>query len=121
MYMPVERADSAKGLTNWEPQPFKRFKVHELDLDSIVDRLAANKIYELPHQRELVPNAGYYHQYSVETKVDGIVRQCYFGNLREFTAKYPDIIEFKYYNAVVETFKEIWSQYQTTLEALKPR
>lgn len=89
-------------------------------MDSIVDSLVANKIYELPNQKHLLPKPGYYRHYGIETKVNGVVRQYYFGNLQEFTANYPDIKEFKSYNAIVAIFSEILIEYFAAIKALKP-
>lgn len=120
MFPPSEWPDSAKKLKQWEFHPFKRFKVDGIDLDTMVNRLIANKILVLPEQKELVPNAGYYRQYGIETKVNGVIRQYYFGNLNQFMLNYPDIPEFKSYLAIVAIFKEISIEYFTEIKALKP-
>jgi hypothetical protein len=117
----TEGPDSAKGLKPWKERPFVRFKVDSINLDSIVIKLTANGIYELPPQRELVPNDGYYSQYVVETKLKGIVRKYNFGNLREFIARYPDIPEFKSYKAIASIFENISVAYITEISLLKSR
>jgi hypothetical protein len=83
--------------------------------------LIANNTYELPSQRELVPNDGYYSQYVVETKLKGIVRKYNFGNLKDFLAKYPDIPEFKSYKAIVSIFENISVEYITEISLLKSK
>ena len=118
-FISVKGPDSAKGLKHWELHPFVRFKVDSINLDSMVTKLVANKIYDLPPQSELVPNNGYYSQYVVETKVKGIVRKYNFGNLREFIAKYPSIPEFKSYKAIVSIFENISVDYLTEISMLK--
>jgi len=37
-------------------------------------------------------------------KVNGVMRQYYFGNLNQFMLNYPDIPEFKSYQAIVAIF-----------------
>lgn len=120
-FISIKAPDSAKGLKQWERHPFARFKVDSINLDSMVTKLIANRIYELPSQRELVPNDGYYSQYVVETKVKGIVRKYNFGNLREFIAKYPSIPEFKSYKAIASIFENISVDYITEISLLKSK
>lgn len=113
--------DSAKGLTQWEQHPFKRFSISGYNLDSIVSKLVANKIHELPNQKELVPNAGYYRQYSIETRMNGIVRKYHFGNLNQFMLNYPNMPEFKSYLAIVSIFKQLSIGYLTTTDSFKSK
>ena len=120
MFPPAKWPDSARKLKQWEFHPFKRFEVDGIDLDTMVNRLIANKLLVLPEQKQLVPNAGYYRQYGIETKVNGVVRQYYFGNLNQFMLNYPDIPEFKSYLAIVAIFREISIEYFTEIKALKP-
>jgi hypothetical protein len=95
----------------WEKYNFKKFRLTDANLDSVVKVLMAHQITTLPYQNEIYKK-GFLSPYFIRYKIDGKARSFQFGSPEAPMREFPDEPVYQHYNAVLKTlFKMVDPMY----------
>lgn len=114
-FLTLDKDSLLKYKGKWEKYNFKKFKLEDVNLDSIVEVLLSQKIKTLPNQNEIYKK-GFISPFIISYKIDGEIRSFQFGHPEDPMREYPDEPVYHHYNAILKTlfaitnpmYRQIW-------------
>jgi hypothetical protein len=98
-----EKDSIIKYKGKWEKYNFKKFRLTDVNLDSVVKVLLAHQITTLPYQNEIYKK-GFLSPYFIRYKIDGKTRSFQFGSPEDPIREFPDEPVYRHYDAILKTF-----------------
>jgi hypothetical protein len=110
-----EKDSIIKYKGKWEKYNFKKFRLTDVNLDSVVKVLMAHQITTLPYQNEIYKK-GFLSPYFIRYKIDGKTRSFQFGSPEDPIREFPDEPVYRHYDAILKTlfgmtnpmYEQIW-------------
>jgi hypothetical protein len=99
----LERDSMIRYKGKWEKFNFKKFRLTEVNLDSVVKVLMIHQITTLPNQKEIYKK-GFLSPYVLSYKMDAIIRSFRFGPPKYPMKEFPDEPVYRHYDGVLKTF-----------------
>lgn len=110
----IKWPDSAKNLKYWERNPFWKFNLASISIDSVIQKVLKQNLTSLESQNEFYKGQGYFTPYLLTYKIGTDVGNFSFGNPDAFLAENPGIEAFKKYKTILTAVLPLITNYYNT-------
>jgi len=118
-----EKDSIIKYKGKWEKYNFKKFRLTDVNLDSVLKVLMAHQITTLPYQNQIYKK-GFLSPYFIRYKIDGKTRSFQFGSPEGPMREFPDEPVYRHYDAILKTlfkmvdpmYAQVWKDVQLQQE-----
>jgi len=107
--------DSAKNLKYWEHDPFWKFDLPTIGLDSAINSVINMNLPSSKSQNEFYKGPGYSTPYAISYKLGNKVGSFSFGDPNKFLKNNPEIKEFRTYKAILDILLPLIVPYSNTI------